>query len=75
MRLRGARMVFCSETEQGKRFTESTMKRLTGGDPIEANLMHKNPITFDPSHSLVMLTNICRWCRVCTVNGGSSNRK
>lgn len=57
MRLRGARMVFCSETEQGKRFAESTMKRLTGGDPIEANLMHKNPITFDPSHSLVMLTN------------------
>lgn len=57
MRLRGARMVFCSETEQGKRFAESTMKRLTGGDPIEANLMHKNPITFDPSHSLAMLTN------------------
>ncbi|WP_143668807.1 DNA primase family protein [Streptomyces sp. b62] len=57
MRLRGARMVFCSETEQGKRFAESTMKRLTGGDPIEANLMHKNPITFDPSHALVMLTN------------------
>jgi putative DNA primase/helicase len=57
MRLRGARLVFCSETEKGKRFAESTMKRLTGGDPIEANLMHKNPITFDPSHALVMLTN------------------
>lgn len=57
MRLRGARLVFCSETEKGKRFAESTMKRLTGGDPIEANLMHKNPITFDPSHSLIMLTN------------------
>lgn len=57
MRLRGARLTFCSETEKGKRFSESTMKRLTGGDPIEANLMHKNPITFDPSHSLVMLTN------------------
>ncbi|WP_331755845.1 DUF5906 domain-containing protein [Streptomyces sp. NBC_01643] len=49
--------MFCSETEQNKRFAESTMKRLTVGDPIEANLMHKNPITFDPSHSLVMLTN------------------
>ncbi|WP_331722230.1 phage/plasmid primase, P4 family (plasmid) [Streptomyces sp. NBC_00104] len=57
MRLRGARLTFCSETEKGKRFAESTMKRLTGGDPIEANLMHKNPITFDPSHSLIMLTN------------------
>lgn len=57
MRLRGARLVFCSETEKGRRFAEATMKRLVGGDPIEANLMHKNPITFDPSHLLLMLTN------------------
>lgn len=57
MRLRGARLVFCSETEKGRRFAEATMKRLVGGDPIEANLMHKNPITFDPSHLLIMMTN------------------
>ncbi|MCA1841728.1 MAG: phage/plasmid primase, P4 family [Actinobacteria bacterium] len=57
MRLRGARLAFCSETEKGRRFAEATMKRLVGGDPIEANLMHQNPITFDPSHTLIMLTN------------------
>lgn len=57
MRLRGARVAFCSETEKGRKFAEATMKRLVGGDPIEANYMHKNPITFDPSHTLVMLTN------------------
>ncbi|WP_405994046.1 phage/plasmid primase, P4 family [Streptomyces sp. NBC_00986] len=57
MRLRGARLAFCSETEKGRKFAEATMKRLVGGDQIEANLMHKNPITFDPSHTLVMLTN------------------
>jgi len=57
MRLRGARIAFCSETEKGRRFAEATMKRLVGGDPIEANLMHKNPITFLPSHTLIMLTN------------------
>ncbi|MEV0440903.1 phage/plasmid primase, P4 family [Streptomyces spectabilis] len=57
MRLRGTRLAFCSETEKGRRFAEATMKRLVGGDPIEANLMHRNPITFDPSHTLVMLTN------------------
>jgi putative DNA primase/helicase len=57
MRLRGARLAFCSETEKGRRFSESTMKRLVDGTPIEANLMHKNPIQFDPSHTLVMLTN------------------
>jgi putative DNA primase/helicase len=57
MRLRGARLAFCSETEKDRKFAEATMKRLVGGDPIEANLMHRNPITFDPSHTLIMLTN------------------
>jgi putative DNA primase/helicase len=57
MRLRGARLAFCSETEKGRKFNEAAMKRLVGGDPIEANYMHKNPITFDPSHTLIMLTN------------------
>ncbi|MCX5115515.1 phage/plasmid primase, P4 family [Streptomyces sp. NBC_00378] len=57
MRLRGARLTFCSETEKGRRFAEANMKRLVGGDPIEANLMHKNPIQFLPSHTLIMLTN------------------
>lgn len=57
MELRGRRLVFCSETEAGRRFAESTMKRLVGGDPIQANRMHRDPITFDPSHTLIMLTN------------------
>ena len=57
MQLRGRRLVFCSETERGRRFAEAGMKRLVGGDPIEANYMHKDPITFLPSHTLVMLTN------------------
>nr|WP_240982881.1 phage/plasmid primase, P4 family [Streptomyces sp. S3(2020)] len=57
MQLRGARLVFSSETEKGRKFAEATMKRLVGGDRIEANLMHRNPITFEPSHTLIMLTN------------------
>ncbi|SDQ68734.1 DNA primase family protein [Thermostaphylospora chromogena] len=57
MRLRGARLAFCSETEKGRRFAEATMKRLVGGDQIEANFMRKNPIQFAPSHTLIMLTN------------------
>lgn len=57
MELRGRRLVFCSETEKGRRFAESTMKRLVGGDPIQANRMHRDPITFDPSHTLIMMTN------------------
>lgn len=57
MELRGRRLVFCSETEKGRAFAESTMKRLVGGDPIQANKMRQDPITFDPSHTLVMCTN------------------
>jgi putative DNA primase/helicase len=57
MQLRGRRLVFCSETQQGARFDAETMKRLVGGDPIEANLMRRDPITFLPSHTLIMLTN------------------
>lgn len=57
MRLRGARLVFTSETTKGKRFDEATVKRLTGGEEIEANLMRENPIQFAPTHLLVMLTN------------------
>lgn len=57
MELKARRLVFCSETEKGRRFAESTMKRLVGGDPIQANRMHRDPITFDPTHTLVMMTN------------------
>jgi putative DNA primase/helicase len=57
MQLRGRRIVFCSETERDRKFAEASMKRLVGGDPIEANYMHKNPITFMPSHTLIMMTN------------------
>lgn len=33
------------------------MKKLTGGDPINGKLLYRNPIEFDPTHTLFMLTN------------------
>jgi putative DNA primase/helicase len=57
MELRGKRVVFCSETSKGAKFNEAEMKRLVGGDPIQANRMRKDPITFLPSHTLLMVTN------------------
>ena len=57
MRLRGARLAFCSEIAEGAKLDESTMKKLTGGDPVNACLKYRNPVQFDPSHTLVMLTN------------------
>lgn len=57
MRLRGARLAFAAETDRGHRFAEATMKKLTGGDPVNAKKLYHDPIEFDPSHTLVMLTN------------------
>jgi len=57
MRLKGARLAFCSEIAEGARMDEATMKKLTGGDPVNAKLLYRNPVEFDPSHTLVMLTN------------------
>lgn len=57
MRLKGARVAFCSEIAADARLDEATMKKLTGGDPVNAKLLYRNPIEFDPSHTLFMLTN------------------
>ena len=57
MRLRGARLAFCSEIANGAKLDEATMKKLTGGDPVTAKLLYRNPVEFDPSHTLCMLTN------------------
>jgi putative DNA primase/helicase len=57
MRLKGARLAFCSEIANGAKLDEATMKKLTGGDPVNAKLLYRNPIEFDPTHTLVMLTN------------------
>jgi putative DNA primase/helicase len=57
MRLKGARLAFCSEIANGAKLDEATMKKLTGGDPVNGKLLYRNPVQFDPSHTLFMLTN------------------
>ena len=57
MDLLGRRFVVVSETDEGKRLAEATMKRLTGGDPITARWMRQNNVTFTPSHLPVLVTN------------------
>lgn len=57
MQLLGARLVIGSETEEGKPLDAAMMKRLTGGDPITARNLYQPPITWEPSHQFVMVTN------------------
>jgi P4 family phage/plasmid primase-like protien len=56
-RLRGARLVVCSEQTSGKRFDESKVKRLTGGDVLTGRFMRGDFFDFTPSHLTVVLSN------------------
>jgi putative DNA primase/helicase len=55
--LRGARLVTAQETERGRRWAESKIKALTGGDPISARLMRQDFFTFLPAFKLVIAGN------------------
>jgi putative DNA primase/helicase len=57
MELRGLRVVFTSETQRDLALDEPVAKRLCGGDPIQANRMRRDPVTFYPSHTLLLMTN------------------
>lgn len=55
--LRGARFVVASEIDSGRRWNESRLKRLTGGDPISARYMRGDLFEFEPTHTLLIVGN------------------
>jgi putative DNA primase/helicase len=55
--LRGSRLVTAQETEQGRRWAESKIKALTGGDPISARFMRADFFTYQPKFKLVIAGN------------------
>ncbi len=55
--LRGARVVTAQETEEGRRWAESKIKALTGGDPITARFMRQDFFTYTPAFKLVIAGN------------------
>ena len=57
MDLRGARWAVVSESDDGRRLAEATLKRLTGGDRITARRMGRDFVSFDPSHTAILVTN------------------
>lgn len=55
--LAGARMVSCSEPKEDAVLDEALLKKVTGGDPIEARFLHKEFFTYQPTFKIWMLTN------------------
>jgi putative DNA primase/helicase len=57
MGLRGRRLVIVAETEREQPLAEALMKLITGGDPITARPLYGNPVSFNPSHTALLVTN------------------
>ena len=55
--LRGKRLVIMSELEEKQVMSNSLMKRMTSRDSINANVKFAEPITFRPTHTLILHTN------------------
>ncbi len=56
-RLKGARFVWMSETEQGHRMNEALLKEVTGGDAISARFMRGEWFDFVPQFKPNLATN------------------
>jgi putative DNA primase/helicase len=58
MALRGKRLVWISETSEGKRLSPGRVKWLTGGDTLTGRgIREKHQTSFTPTHTLFLLTN------------------
>jgi putative DNA primase/helicase len=53
----GKRLVVASETADGRRFNESLVKDLTGGEHLRARRMREDFWEFSPTHKVVLFTN------------------
>lgn len=55
--LRGIRLVKTSETGEGKRLDEPTVKLITGGDEITARFLYGEFFTYTPAFKVLLATN------------------
>jgi putative DNA primase/helicase len=55
--LRGARLVYASETEEGRDWAESRIKQMTGGDRIRARFMRQDFFEYLPQFKLLLIGN------------------
>ena len=55
--LRGARLVTAQEMEDNRRWAESRIKQMTGGDPIKARFMNQDFFEYHPQFKLFIAGN------------------
>ena len=56
--LKGVRLAYASETEEGQRFAAARIKELTGGDTLSGRVPYgKADVCFYPTHKLVIVGN------------------
>jgi len=55
--LKGSRIAICDESEANEKLNSSGVKMMTGGAPIKARAIYKDPIEFKPTFQLMLLTN------------------
>lgn len=55
---KGKRIIWASETSEGRRLNASRIKELCGGDTLNARAVYgRDPQEFSPTHLLILLTN------------------
>jgi putative DNA primase/helicase len=58
MALRGKRIVWASETDEGRKLSAGRLKWLTGGDTLTGRAPYgRRQISFKPTHTLLLMTN------------------
>lgn len=55
--LRGARFVWSAEPDASRRLSISTIKEMTGGEPITCRHLYGRPFTYTPQFKIVFVTN------------------
>ena len=74
--LRGKRLVITGELEEGSRLSVGNLKRICSTDNINAEAKYKDPMDFEPTHTLILFTNYLpkvgsmdsgTWSRLVTV--------
>ena len=56
-RLRPFRFVWSSENDRSRRWNEALLKQISGGDPVAANLMHRDTEQWTPRFKVAMAGN------------------